>query len=457
MIPMKRLCAALLPLLAIACAPAPARAPSPEPGDAIAFTHVSVVPVTRDTVLRDLTVVVRGERIVAMGAADRTPVPRGARVVEGRGRYLIPGLVDAHVHLSNRADIDTALTAVLLAKGVTGAVDLGGMGLPGDSARLRLRDAILAGRRAGPTLYLARAQVNDSTLTRAGGARRVEEDHAAGYDLMKVYNKLSTEGYRGVVLRAHQLGMPVVGHVVRSAGLEGTLGSGQRGIVHLEEYLYQYFGFRSSDTLEVQGEKLDTAAIPYLVRITADAGTYVTPTLTTYEGFIAHAEDLDGELARPEVRYIPAALYNGNWIPGKNRRASQFSDPRRLKHLRAGLDYQRRMLLPMHRAGVPLLVGTDAPVPGAVPGFSMHDELENFVELGVSPYEALVAATRSAAAYLGREDFGTVEVGKRADLVLLEANPLEDIRNTRKIAGVMARGRWLDEADLRSLLARSAR
>ncbi|HEV2147343.1 MAG TPA: amidohydrolase family protein [Longimicrobiaceae bacterium] len=454
---MRRFCSALLLLLIAACAPAPAGIPAAEPGPTIAFVHVNVVPMTRDTVLDDMTVVVRGERIVAIGDARRTPVPPGAQVIEGRGRYLIPGLVDTHVHLSNRADIDTVLVAVLLAKGVTGAVDLGGMGLPGDSARLRLRDAIRAGRRAGPTLYLARAQVNDSTLTHEGGARRVEEDHAAGYDLMKVYNKLSVAGYRGVMLRAHQLGMPVVGHVVRSAGLEGTLGSGQRGIVHLEEYLYEYFGFRSTDTLEAQGEKLDTAAIPYLVRITADAGTYVTPTLTTYEGFIAHAEDLERELARPEVGYIPAALYNGNWTPERNRRAQQFSDQRRLKHLRAGLDYQRRMFVSMHRAGVPLLVGTDAPVPGAVPGFSMHDELENFVELGLSPYEALAAATRTPAAYLGRDDFGTVEVGKRADLLLLEANPLDDIRNTQRIMGVMARGRWFDAPDLQDLLARSAR
>lgn len=454
---MKRSCPVLLLLLAAACAPAPAGAPAPEPGPAIAFTHVSVVPMTRDTVLHDRTVVVRGGRIAAVGRADRTPVPPGARVIDGRGRYLMPGLVDAHVHLSNRADIDTVITAVLLAKGVTSAVDLGGMGLPGDSARLRLRDAIHAGRRVGPTLYLARTQVNDSSLTRAGGMRRVEEDHAAGYDLMKVYNRLSVEGYRGVMLRAHQLGMPVVGHVVRPVGLEGTLGSGQRGIVHLEEYLYEYFGFRSTDTLEAQAPKLDPATIPYLVRITAEAGTYVTPTLTVYEGFIAHAEDLDRELARPEVRYVPAALYNGNWIPEKNVRSLRFSHPQRLRNLRAGLDYQRRMVLPMHRAGVPLLVGTDAPVPGAVPGFSVHDELENFVELGIPPYHALAAGTRNAAAYLGRDDFGTVEVGKRADLLLLDASPLEDIRNTREIAGVMARGRWLGSAELQELLARSAR
>lgn len=441
-----------------ACATAPRPLPAPQgAGDAIAITHVSLIPMTADTVLHDMTVIVRGERIHAIGRAGRTAVPAGARVIDGRGRYLMPGLVDAHIHLSNRLDIDTVVAAVLLAKGVTTAIELGGMGLPGDSGRLQLRAAINAGQRPGPTLYIARAQANDSAMTREGGMRRVEEDHAAGYDLMKVYNRLSVEGYRGITLRAHQLGMPVVGHVVRPAGLEATLGSGQRGIVHMEEFLYQYFGFRSSDTLAAQDAKLDTAVIPYFARITARAGTYVTPTLVTYQAVIAHGEDLDRELARPEVRYIPTALYDGAWIRERNERSLIFAHPRRLHHLRAGLHYQRLLLQAMHREGVPLLVGTDAPVAGAVPGFSVHYELQNLVELGLSPYEALSAGTRNAAAYLRRDDFGTVEVGRRADLLLLSSNPLDDIRNARSITGVMARGRWFDERALADLLARSAR
>ncbi|HEY7768385.1 amidohydrolase family protein [Longimicrobium sp.] len=448
----------ILLILLAACSRNPESASLPAgAGDVIAITYVNVIPMTSDTVLHDRTVIVHGERIHAVGRAGRTAVPAGARVIDGRGRYLMPGLVDAHIHLSNRLDIDTVLAAVLLAKGVTTAIELGGMGLPGDSARLQLRAAINAGHRPGPTLYIARAQANDSAMTREGGMRRVEQDHAAGYDLMKVYNRLSVEGYRGITLRAHQLGMPVVGHVVRPAGLEATLGSGQRGIVHMEEFLYQYFGFRSSDTLAAQDAKLDTAVIPYFARITAEAGTYVTPTLVIFEGIITQAEDLDRELARPETRYVPGPLYEGQWIREKNGRSLTFAHPRRLAHLRAALGYQRRMLQAMHRAGVPLLVGTDAPVPGAVPGFSVHDELQNFVELGLSPYEALSAATRNAAAYLRKNDFGTVEVGRRADLLLLSSNPLDDIRNSQAITGVVARGRWFDESALAALLARSAR
>lgn len=445
-------------VLLAACAAA--RTPEPAApllGDVIAITHVNVVTMTADTLLRDMTVTVQGERIAAIERADRARVPAGARMIDGRGRFLLPGLVDAHVHLTNRMDVDTPMAAVMLAKGVTSAIDLGGSGLPGDSMRLRLRAEINAGRRPGPTLYMARAQVNDSALTREGGMRRVDEDHAAGWDLMKVYNRLSVAGYRGIMLRAHQLRMPVVGHVVRPAGLEGTIGSGQRGIVHLEEYLYQYFGFRSTDTLQVPEQTLFPGAIPYFARITAEAGTYVTPTLAIYAAMIAQGEDLDRALARPEVRYIPAALYAGTWIREQNGRSANFSHPVRLRNLRAGQAFIRSMLMPMHRAGVPLLVGTDAPVPGAVPGFAVYDELRTLVELGLTPYEALAAATRNAAAYLHKDDFGTVEVGRRADLLLLAANPLEDIRHMQSIAGVMARGRWYDQAALGALLAASAR
>lgn len=439
-------------LLLGGCVRPPAEAPLPDPSPAVAFTQVNVLPMTHDTVLRDMTVLVRGDRITAIGRADRVRVPPGAQVIEGQGRYLMPGMVDAHFHLTGRDDVDPAVLALALSQGVTSVIEMGGMGQREDSVRLATRRRVLAGEIVGPIPYLAGPKVRDSTLTREGGMRLVEEQHAAGYELIKVYNQLSKEGFRGIMLRAQELGIPVVGHVVRSVGLEGVLGARQRGIVHFEEYVYDYFNLRMSDTTGTSVSQLDARAIPYLARITADAGAYVTPTLVFFEQILAQAEDLDQVLSKPEVRYIPGPMFNGAWAPERNPYRRSFTHPQHLRNLHRALAFQRDMLKPFHEAGVPLLVGTDAPASGSVPGFAVHRELANFVDAGLSPYEALVAGTRNAATYLKKDDFGTIEAGKRADLLLLTGNPLEDISNTQKIAGVMVRGRWLPQKELKKLM-----
>jgi hypothetical protein len=460
--------ACVLPLVT-SCAPPPSARPAPTRGT-VAFTHVNLIPMTRDTVLEDVTVLVDGDRIAAIGRTADLPLPAGTRVVAGTGRWLMPGLADAHAHLvvtigakpdlrARWQDNNTRLLLLGLSRGVTTVVELGGVGLGPDPDRVlpELRRDIGAGRRLGPTLYLATAKANDSALTREQGMRLADSARAAGYDLIKVYNALSREGYRGLTLRAQQLGVPVVGHVVRSVGLEGTLGSGQRGIAHAEEYAPTYFPFRASDTLQVPERVLDTTAIPHLARITKRAGVWVTPTLVTSETVVAQSDNLDSVLARPEVRLIPKDLYDALWAPSVNPYATRFRHPRRLRNLRAGLDFQRRLVRAFHEAGVPLLAGSDAPAAGVVPGYALHDELRNLVGAGLTPYAALATATRGVAAFLGAEGFGTVEVGKRADLLLLDASPLHDIGNARRIAGVMVRGQWLSTVDLQKLLSGEAK
>lgn len=457
----------LIPLLMVlGCAPLTSRpAPAaPAARATVAFTGVSLVPMTRDTVIPDVTVLVEGERIVAVGATARTPIPTGAQVIDGRGRWLMPGLADAHGHLlatinarpqvrARWQDVNERLLLVGLARGVTSVVELGQKGLGPDPQHVRidLRREIRAGQRLGPTIYLAFGKANDSTLTREQGMALVDTARAHGYDLIKVYNALSREGYRGIMLRAQQLGVPVVGHVVRSIGTEGTLGSGQRGVVHAEEFLYTFFPFRISDTTGVSAGVLDQKALPYLAKATGEAGVWVTPTLVTAEAILGQAVNLDSVLTRPEVRLIPQALYDILWAPSVNPRASQFRHPQQVSNLRTSLAFQRDLVRAFHAAGVPLLAGADAPGPGLVPGYALHDELRLLVDVGLTPYEALSAATRNVADYLGTDQFGVVKVGSRADLLLLSGDPLADVGNAGRIEGVMVRGRWLPAEELHRL------
>jgi imidazolonepropionase-like amidohydrolase len=438
----------------------------PAPSTAtVVFTHVNLVPMTRDTVLEDMTVFIDGDRIVRIDRASEALIPSGALVIDGRGRYLMPGLADAHAHLvvtigaspevrTQWQNINEQLLVLGLSQGITTVIEMGGVGLAPDPDRVlpELRREIATGKRLGPTIYLATAKANDSTLTREQGMLLVDSARAAGYDLIKVYNALSREGYRGIMIRAAELNIPVAGHVVRSIGLEGALGSGQRGIVHLEEYPYTFFPFRVTDTLQVPERILDQSAIPYLARITRESGVFITPTLVTFRTLLAQAENLDSVLARPEVRNIPSELYDVLWVPGLNPYAPRFSHPRRVHNLRTALAFQRQLVREFHRAGVPLLVGSDAPAAGVVPGYSLHEELRNLVEVGLTPFEALAAATRNTASFLGTDEFGTVKTGKRADLLLLEGNPLLDVTNAQEIVGVLVRGRWHTITELHTVL-----
>jgi len=403
----------------------------------IAIVHVNVVPMNRETVLRDQTVIVKNGKIEKIGPVAAISVPKGAQVIEGQGKYLIPGLTDSHVHLQTPVEF-----RVYLANGVTTVFNLDGR-----PAHLLWREKIAKGEMVGPTIY-STGPIFFEAATAEEAVRKVDEQAALGYDAVKIYNGVSKEAYGPLIAEAKKKNMLLMGHVARKPDFEATLGAGQ-SIAHLEEYTYTFFNpKRDDDDTHIV---YDESKIPEAVRLTVKAGIFVTPTLANYATIVQQATDLDAFLKNPDLRYDPPWIVDG-FQPDANRYKNGFK-PDDYPRLRASLALQRKLVKALEDGGVPILSGTDASDVGPVAGFGLHHELQEFVNDGLTPYQALLTATVNPARYFRQsEQWGTIEPGKRADLLLLDANPLENIGNTKKIAGIVLHGEWFDRTGLRSSL-----
>ena len=408
----------------------------------VAFEHVTVIPMDSERDLRDYTVVVRDGRIAAVGPARRTPIPAGAQRVDGAGKFLMPGLSDMHVHL-----YDTDQFIDYIAHGVTTIAVLNG-----SPAVLRWRDATLSGALMGPTIYTAGPIVDGvpagnptflSVATPDEGRRAVQQITRDGYDFVKAYMTLTPATYAAITDEARRQRIPVVGHIPPAVGVDGVLnGRGQSMVVHAEEF------FR---------ERVDSARrqarTREIVKGLKAGGITVIPTLSAYADYLRALRDLRGVLTDPEMRFASPAAYSEK-IPSHHR--SVRPNPEQFRQGVERIIAQSRILTKLLRdAGVPLLLGTDTEGFGFA-GQSLHADLREMVTAGLTPYQALVAGTRAPGTWMAShvaraERFGVVAAGQRADLVLLTANPLEDVGNASRIAGVMTRGRWIPESRLRTL------
>ena len=394
----------------------------------VAFVNVNVVPLDREGVLENRTVVVREGRISEIGAAGQTKVPKGATRIEGKGRYLVPGLVDMHAHLYSPAELP-----LYLANGVTTVFNLNGR-----PANLLWRADVEAGRLAGPTIYSCGPTIR--TAQKADEARRlVAEQKQAGYDAIKIYNGVSQEAYDVLISEAKRHGLLYIGHIPRAPGFESVLKAGQ-AIAHAEEYVYTTFKNKTDDE----------SRIPEVAAATAKAGVQVVPTFVAFDHIIKQVETLPALLAAPEMKYL-APWVRDSWGLDVNPYKLRLGKEGAL--LNASLAFQRKLVRELHRQGVRIMTGTDAMNPGVVPGFSEHEELRHLIDIGFTPFEALRAATRYPAEFLSPQgNFGTIAAGKRADLLLVDTNPLQDIRTLSRPLGVMTRGRWMARAELRRML-----
>ncbi len=425
------LCAVALAPRAISGLPsAPSRPP-------IVFVHANVVPMDGDRVLRDQTVVVSGGRIAAVGPAGTTPIPRGARVIDAAGRYLSPGLADMHVHVYAPQEL-----TLYVVNGVTTVFNLNGR-----PAYLGWRRRIAEGELLGPAIYSA-GPTFDHPRTPAEAVAEVDRQAAAGWDAVKIYNQVSAAEYPALTAEAKAKGLVLVGHVAREPGFAATLSAGQ-SIAHAEEYVYTFFNDDPDPKNEVV-HPLDTAKIPQAVALTREAGISVIPTLVAFHNIVRQATDVKAYLRNPDLALMPPFM-RVRLEPDVNTYANRWT-PDKFPGLAVSYEFQRQLVKALSDGGVPILAGTDASWLG-VPGFSLLEEVENFQDLGLTPYAALKTATVDPAKLLRREgEFGTITVGKRADLILTRQNPLEDVRRLRQPDGVMANGRWIDAAERRRLL-----
>ena len=399
---------------------------------ALAIVDVNLIPMTAEKVVPSQTVIVSGGRIVQILPASTANLPANAVKIDGRGKYLIPGLCDMHVHAYYEEELIS-----YVANGVTTVRNMRGAPF-----HLGWRSRIASGGMLGPTLYTAGPTLdgppslnrfNTVVVTAADGAAAVERQYARGYDFIKVYNNLPREAYTSIVATAKKHHMPVTGHWVRSVG-QDLLGSGQADVAHVEEFYYGYFQSKPDAT------KLDSAA-----SLAAANSMAVTTTLTSIRNIVRLPEGTDNQVLRePEVKFLPPPVVT-EWAenPFKGLQSDFVS-----KNLEM-FAFLKQIVKAMQERGVMLMLGTDAHFPSLVGGFSVHEELTVLVEAGLTPYEALTTATRTPGEFIARvlrskERFGTIEVGSRADLILLTANPLTDIRNTR-----IVRESWFAEDGFR--------
>ena len=418
-----------------------------------AFRDISVIPMDTERVLPHQTVLVRNGKIVDLGPAGSVHTPSGSIVIDGRGKFLIPGLADMHIHFQPSRTDNELMLRLFLANGITTVLNM-----YGTRDDLALRSDVAAEHVLGPTIFTSGPFISNAPHP-PPSPDEVEavviRQKQAGYDLIKIHGDFSREGYRRLFEVARREGLRVAGHAPRNLGIQPMLEEHQDMVAHVEEYIYAYFSYG-----------LDNPAVPadadekirWLASATARAGTWVTPTLTAYKGISRQVTDINAVLDRPEVALLSPSLTH-DWRPPRN---PYLRFPRN-DELTNGLNrLLERTTKAFQEAGVPLLAGTDTPIPCVVPGFSLQDELEELVGAGLHPFDALRASTANAGkflgSFLGRQDtFGLIKVGMRADLILLDANPLTDIRNSRKIAGVMVRGRWIGREELVQLLRAASR
>ncbi|WP_372782913.1 amidohydrolase family protein [Phenylobacterium sp.] len=424
--------------------------------DSEVIEHVTVLPMTAaGPVLRDRTVVVRDGRIEKIAPSAGFHGAGGAPRIDGRGKYLMPALADMHVHMENDdilakmmgghvppGLLNTAdLTLPYVANGVLQVFNLSAS--PAGKAQ---RDDIESGKVLGPHIALAVMVDGDPPIqgplatvaaTPVEGRRIVDQILDGGYDALKTYSNLTFDTFSAMVDEARARHLKVLGHIpLRGKDRTAELFQPGYGMVaHAEEFAYQT-------------PQVSVDAIPRFTDLAKARGVWLITTVSLNQRIVDQTESVDALKGRPEMRYVNPLTYQ-TWTTRNSYAASKDKLGRR----QAVVNFNAKLVPAFQAAGVPMVVGTDSLVSGMVPGFALHDELEALAKLGLPSKAILADATRVPAQYLGvASDRGTLEAGKRADLLLLDADPLKDVANTRRIAAVIVGGKVYPRAELDGMM-----
>jgi imidazolonepropionase-like amidohydrolase len=433
---------------------------------------VTVIPMKTEKTLPHQAVIIKDGRIVQVISDSKAKPEKDAVIIDGKGKFLMPGLFDMHAHFfyeqgEHRNTCESELK-VMLANGLTTARILAG-----HPAYLEAKSNVNSGKWTGPELMVASPQfvgrwpwptefknfeVVDTREKAAEAVRKYKEE---GYDAIKITFMVKREAYDAIVKTAKEIGIPVVGHVGPEVKLPAALAVGEQ-VEHMDEFIDMLL----PDTTYNDGQSVSDmniwrrsawATVPYLdetkirslVKAVKEAGIDVSPTNFFFLSSFGESMTDEQYKQRPDYAYIPNELLEERWsIKDRYWKNAPAAESRgKYVHLRKKMTYE------LWKAGVPLMAGSDSPEWFLVTGFSIHDEIETFVKAGLSPFAALQTATTNPATYLGiNQRTGTIENGKEADLILLDKNPLEDIRNTRTIAGVFTAGNWYDKKAIKKML-----
>jgi imidazolonepropionase-like amidohydrolase len=400
-----------------------------------AFVNVTVIPMTSNTAHSGYTVLVQADRIVAMGLKEQINVPEGMTVIDGTGKYLMPGFTEMHGHLPSVIDTPQQAKNVLFLYVANGITTVRGM--QGAEGQFEIRNEVNKGELIGPTLYLAGPSLNGNRVESAEhGEQLVREQKAAGWDSLKIHEGLTVDEYDAITRTATELGMRYGGHVPNDVGAFMAMEKGQNTIDHLDNYL---------DDLDAIDAPITDIQVARAVNATKVAGTAIVPTQALWK-ILYNQFDREAISNYEELIYMPKDIIEA-WFD--RLKIAGESVIRRRGDAATRVANRDRLLKAFSDNGIPIMFGTDAPQIFSVPGFSIHHEIEALQNAGLSDYTILKAATASVGDYYKTYDsFGTVATQNRADLLLLNSNPLEDARRIKDLAGVMIQGRWISKSKI---------